>query len=93
MALYIPHSIFHLARLLYVRPETFGPYYVYIYVRAVHLTSVYICVFFVQNFGKAGNLVCTLESTWHVPANVTVRWQHRYRKASAISRDDILAMA
>ena len=25
MALYIPHSIFHLARLLYVRPETFGP--------------------------------------------------------------------
>ena len=30
MALYIPHSIFHLSRLLYVRPETFGPYYVYI---------------------------------------------------------------
>ena len=29
MALYIPHSIFHLARLLYVRPETFGSYYVY----------------------------------------------------------------
>ena len=28
MALYIPHSIFHLARLLYVRPGTFGPYYV-----------------------------------------------------------------
>ena len=27
MALYIPHSIFHLAWLLYVRPETFGPYY------------------------------------------------------------------
>ena len=32
MALYIPHSIFHLARLLYVRPENFGPYYVYIYI-------------------------------------------------------------
>ena len=29
MALYIPHSIFHLVRLLYVRPETFGPYYVH----------------------------------------------------------------
>ena len=29
MALYIPNSIFHLAWLLYVRPETFGPYYVY----------------------------------------------------------------
>ena len=28
MALYIPHSIFPVARLLYVRPETFGPYYV-----------------------------------------------------------------
>ena len=28
MALYIPHSIFYLARLLYVRPETFGPYYI-----------------------------------------------------------------
>ena len=28
MAIYIPHNIFHLARLLYVRPEAFGPYYV-----------------------------------------------------------------
>ena len=28
MALCIPHNIFHLARLLYVTPETFGPYYV-----------------------------------------------------------------
>ena len=28
MALYISHSTLHLARLLYVRPETFGPYYV-----------------------------------------------------------------
>ena len=28
MALYIPHSIFRLTRLLYVRPETFRPYYV-----------------------------------------------------------------
>ena len=28
MALYIPHSILHLARLLYVRPGTFEPYYV-----------------------------------------------------------------
>ena len=27
MALCIPHSVFHLARLLYVRPENFGPYY------------------------------------------------------------------
>ena len=28
MTLYIPHSIFHLARLLFVKPETFGRYYV-----------------------------------------------------------------
>ena len=27
MVLYIPRTIFHLARLLYVRPETFGPSY------------------------------------------------------------------
>ena len=31
MTLYIPHSIFHSARLLYVGPETFGPYYVATY--------------------------------------------------------------
>jgi hypothetical protein len=31
MALYIPHSIFHLARLMYVSPETFGPYYVHFF--------------------------------------------------------------
>ena len=36
MALYIPHSIFHLARLLHVRPETFGPYYA-LYVRSFTL--------------------------------------------------------
>jgi len=28
MALYIPQSILHLARSLYVRPETYGPNYV-----------------------------------------------------------------
>ena len=36
MALYIPHSIFHLALLLYVRPESCGPYYVSI----VHVVDV-----------------------------------------------------
>jgi hypothetical protein len=29
MALYIPRGIFHLARLLYVRPGTFGPTPIY----------------------------------------------------------------
>ena len=38
MALYIPHSIFHLARLLYVRPETFGPYYVLLTHQSKQLT-------------------------------------------------------
>ena len=32
MALYIPQSILHLARSLYVRPETYGPNYLYIYI-------------------------------------------------------------
>ena len=45
MALYIPHSIFHLARLLYVRPETFGPYYVYVYAHVY--VYIYIYTFFV----------------------------------------------
>jgi len=31
MALYIPQSILHLARSLYVRPETYGPTYVQLY--------------------------------------------------------------
>ena len=43
MALYIPHSIFHLARLLYVRPETFGPYYVHRALRKVHSPPPYFC--------------------------------------------------
>ena len=50
MALYIPRSIFHLARLLYVRPETFGPYYVYL--KLVHGNEVgpraYFCIVTLQ---------------------------------------------
>ena len=51
MALYIPHSIFHLARLLYVRPETSGPYYVqvklfYTIIRTLTLPSVFWCTGF-----------------------------------------------
>ena len=34
MALYIPHSNFHLA-LLYVRPETFGPYCILLFLDGV----------------------------------------------------------
>ena len=57
MALYIPHSIFHLARLLYVRPETFGPYYLpaeYVHISEIHvyqLTLVYTLIqFHIYNF-------------------------------------------
>ena len=40
MALYIPHSILHLARLLYVRPENLDPTtYIYLYV------SMYVCMY------------------------------------------------
>ena len=41
MALYIPHSIFHLARLLYVRPETFGPYCVRLNMCNAYLVFIY----------------------------------------------------
>ena len=41
MVLYIPHSIFRLARLLYVRPEAFGLYYVYIYVHTYIHTYIH----------------------------------------------------
>ena len=40
MAIYIPHSIFHLERLLYVRPENFEPYHVALF--------NYICFVFVN---------------------------------------------
>ena len=43
MALYIPHSIFHLARLLYVRPETFEPYCVCMY--ALKYVCIYVCMY------------------------------------------------
>ena len=41
MALYIPHSIFHLAWLFYVRPETFGPHYVIHVARLIAVDSGY----------------------------------------------------
>ena len=44
MALYIPHSIFHLARLLYVRSETFGPYYVHTHTHThTHILQYHSC--------------------------------------------------
>ena len=39
MALYIPHRVFHLAQLLYVRPENFGPCYICMYV------CMYVCMY------------------------------------------------
>ena len=43
MALYIPRSIFRLARLLYVKPETFGPTLVYIYIYFFVCVCVCVC--------------------------------------------------
>jgi len=51
MALYIPQSILHLARSLYVRPETYGPTYIYIYI------YIYICVC-VSNTAYNWQIVC-----------------------------------
>ena len=48
MALYIPRSILHLARSLYVRPETYGPTYVhdgyriYIYIYILYCAIIII---------------------------------------------------
>ena len=44
MALYIPHSIFHLARLLYVRPETFGPYDIQCWLWSLFVTECVYCM-------------------------------------------------
>ena len=57
MALYIPYSIFHLARLFYVRPENFGPYYVrmrvYVYAciacNECNVSPMYVCVCLCMN--------------------------------------------
>jgi len=43
MALYIPQSILHLARSLYVRPETYGPTYVRI--NEWTYVCMYICLY------------------------------------------------
>ena len=55
MALYIPQSILHLARSLYVRPETYGPNYVHLgsVVGAVNINYYFViiyAVFVIQNF-------------------------------------------
>ena len=59
MALYIPHSIFHLVRLLYVRPENFGPYYVHLSIPSSFSHSVFPSRSFIRNF--------PLPHTFHIP--------------------------
>jgi hypothetical protein len=65
MALYIPHSIFHLARLLYVRPETFGPYYVLSSAVYDWLQYIFINVFTVYLFINVGLMT---EKTFFFPS-------------------------
>ena len=55
-------------------------------------TYIYIYMFLGQNFGKAGNRVCTLGSAWHVRVNAIIWWRYLCKSASAISRD-ILKLA
>ena len=52
MALYIPHSIFYLARLLYVRPETFGPYCVHTATSKNYFTHQHLknCLYYIHVF-------------------------------------------
>ena len=58
MALYIPHSIFHLVRLLCVRPETSGPYYVIrAYIFLPHSTKCTLTVFIVVSVTDCGTCV------------------------------------
>ena len=55
MAVYIPHSIFYLARLLYVGPETFRP-------TLVCVCYVYICVYmyiYIYIYTHTHACVCT----------------------------------
>ena len=44
MALYIPRSILHLARSLYVRPETYGPTYVSHHITREFLKTRSLCI-------------------------------------------------
>jgi hypothetical protein len=70
MALYIPHSIFHLTRLLYFRPEIFGPYYVY----EGWWAQDYVC-----KFCKTGNfLPYPGFLTLYRPARSLTRKAHSY---------------
>ena len=66
MALYIPHSIFHLARLSYVRPETFGPHYVILKNKT---SRADICV------SHSSIMICSL-SCLHNKNTRTVKWEH-----------------
>jgi hypothetical protein len=53
MALYTSHRIFHSAQLLYVRPETFGHYYVQ------YMTKLTVALRNFSNAPKTCTLVCT----------------------------------
>ena len=95
MALHIPHSIFHLARLLYVRPVSFGPYYVRICGQHIQLRSVSgsmagFCDFFFPRlllvFDGHFFLISSAESlTWSL-----LQWQkslqNKYTSGKYISR-------
>ena len=80
MALYIPHSIFHLARLLYVRPETSGPYYVYQLAKGKHnytfkfATLIYRLQTYMQSRDKQHYLFRITDFTRHTHQGYSSIW-------------------
>ena len=73
MALYIPQSILHLARSLYVRPETYGPTYVhelgpklYIFLDRFVWNSVYLVGLHVMPLSSCGRCAMGAERAIHL---------------------------
>jgi len=99
MALYIPQSILHLARSLYVRPETYGPTYVVIQnakgMRHIMFSSV-ACLFLLYFphyptsdaiFAKQTLLIFSTKFVWNISHSKTnqARYSHKVKWPSFFS--------
>ena len=73
MALYIPHSIFHLARLLYVRPETFGPHYVPPDIKNITYTLFVLFCLTLYTFNTCFSSKLNTYSNFNNAINTTIR--------------------
>jgi len=70
MALYIPQSILHLARSLYVRPETYGPTYVYVVESMVDVLLLAIQEFDFLVDSEPDGTTCSLLVLWFLSVNL-----------------------